>query len=343
MRGDLLVPTEHGLHCAPGGFHVDPWRPVERAIVTHAHSDHARVGCGAYLCSREGEGVLRRRLGADAVIEALDWGETREVGGVRVSLHPAGHILGSAQVRLEHGGDVWVAAGDYKTTPDPTCSPFEPVRCRVFITESTFGLPVYRWEPAETVFDAIHRWWRANREEGRTSILMAYSLGKAQRLLAGIDAGEGPILLHGAAVALSEEYARAGRTLAPWAHADAEASAAGKGRALVIAPPAVAGSPWLRRFGDAALAFASGWMALRGTRRRRAVERGFAISDHADWPGLLAAIDATGAERVGVTHGYTAPLVRYLRERGRDAWEVPTRFVGEAPEEAAPGDGTAED
>ena len=209
----LLETTGQGLYCAAGGFFVDPWRPVDRAVVTHAHADHACAGCGCYLTTRSGEGVLRARIGIDAAIDALAYGETIDQNGVTISLHPAGHILGSAQVRVEHRGEVWVVSGDYKVEPDPTCTAFEPVRCHVFVSESTFGLPVYRWPSQDAVFAAINAWWRANQDEGKASVLFGYALGKAQRLLAGIDSSIGPIACHGAVEKLNQAYRAEGIAL----------------------------------------------------------------------------------------------------------------------------------
>ena len=330
----LLRRTERGLYCEAGDFHVDPWAAVDRAVVTHAHGDHLAWGCRAYLTSEDGAGVARLRVGADAAIRGLAYGETLDIGGVRVSLHPAGHILGSAQVRLEHRGEVWVVSGDYKTDPDPTCQPYEPVRCHTFVTESTFGLPVYRWPPQADVLHEVNRWWRANQQAGRTSLLYGYALGKAQRLLAGLDPSIGPILTHGAVERMTAAYRAAGVALPPTTHA-AAMRPEDRGRAIVLAPPSTDGSTWVRRFGEHATAFASGWMLIRGTRRRRSVDRGFPLSDHVDWPSLMAAIDATGAARVLVTHGYTGVVVRWLRERGCDAEAVETRYEGEQDDAAA--------
>jgi putative mRNA 3-end processing factor len=257
---------------------------------------------------------------------------------VRVSLHPAGHILGSAQVRLEHHGEVAVVAGDYKTGPDATCAPFEPLRCNLFVTESTFGLPIYRWPAQTTVFADLNTWWRTAAAEGQACLLFAYALGKAQRLLAGLDASIGPIWTHGAVERLVRDYRDAGVSLPPTTAVNTAPRGHNWAGALILAPPSAAGSPWARKFGPTTTAFASGWMRLRGTRRRRAVDRGFVLSDHADWPGLLEAIAATQAERVWVTHGYVAVLVRYLREHGIDALGLQTQFEGErddAPEDAA--------
>src|SRR5437870_5038110 len=207
----LIESTAAGLYCAAGGFYLDPWEPVDRAVITHAHGDHLRSGSSAYLCARPGHGLVAYRVGSSAVVESLEYGQSRDFGGVRVTFHPAGHILGSAQVRIEHRGEVWVVSGDYKTEPDSTCAPFEPLRCDTFITESTFGLPIYRWTPEPTVLEEIRRWWSANSEAGRTSVLFAYSLGKAQRVLAGLrDTAIRPIYTHGAIERLNRDYRDSG-------------------------------------------------------------------------------------------------------------------------------------
>ena len=336
---DLLTLTNRGLYCPSGDFYVDPWQPVERAVVTHAHSDHARWGMGQYLCSQQSELVLRRRVGEDAAITALPYGEKLQMGSVNVSLHPAGHILGSAQVRMELNGTVAVVSGDYKTDPDPTCAAFDPVKCDLFVTESTFGLPIYRWPNEQEVFADINRWWKGNQATGKTSLLMGYALGKAQRALAGVDPSIGPIFLHGAVEAMTGDYRRTGVALPQTQLVLDQGKGYDWSQALVIGPPSAAGTPWLRRFGDVSTAFLSGWMAVRGARRRRAVDRGFVLSDHADWAGLLAAITATRASEVWVTHGYTAQMSRYLTEQGIDAKPLKTQFEGEqdepAPEESA--------
>ena len=325
----LIEQTDRGLYCAAGGFHIDPWEPVERAVITHAHSDHARPGHAHYLAAARGEGLLRARVGSESRIETLDFGEMKPIGDARVSFHPAGHLLGSAQVRVEHRGEVWVVSGDYKLARDSTCTPFDPVPCDVFISECTFGLPIYHWPPEEEVFDDLHAWWRENQEENRTSVIFAYALGKAQRVLAGLDDAQGPVLLHGAVSRLVDLYRDAGIAFPEAHYADEERSKDARGRGLIIAPPSAARSPWLRRFGDISTAFVSGWMQIRGARRRRSVDRGFILSDHADWDDLLHAIDATGAKRIGLTHGYVDPMARYLRERGLDTLIYRTRFEGE--------------
>jgi putative mRNA 3-end processing factor len=244
-------------------------------------------------------------------------------------------VLGSAQVRLEYGGEVWVASGDYKTEADGTCAPFEPVRCHTFITESTFGLPIYRWQPQAQVFAEINQWWQANAAADMASVLFCYSFGKAQRILHGIDASLGPILVHGAVEPLNQVYRQSGVHLPPTIYAgDVQKNDPMMREALVIAPPSAGGSTWMRRFGEYSDGFASGWMRLRGTRRRRGVDRGFVLSDHADWPGLLWAIEQTGAERVMVTHGSVAVLVRHLCEQGLDAQSFTTEYGDDEEENA---------
>lgn len=331
---DLLRITERGLYCEAGGFYIDPWLPVDYAVITHAHGDHARWGSKSYACSAESERVLRTRVGG--TISARPWGERFLVNGVTLSFHPAGHILGSAQIRVEYQGETWVASGDYKTEPDPTCTPFEPVRCDVFITESTFGLPIYRWPLQSETFAEMAKWWKGNREAGKASVVFAYSLGKAQRVLAGLaEHAEGAFYTHGAVERLNRDYRDEGIALPPTTYASSVEKGHDWSGALIVAPPSAAGSTWLRRFGTPSTAFASGWMRVRGARRRRAVDRGFVLSDHVDWPSLMSAIDATGAQRVVVTHGYREPVVRFLRERGLEAESIASRWEGEGETEDA--------
>lgn len=332
----MLTVTQAGLHCAAGRFHLDPVRAVDRALITHAHSDHARPGCRAYLCARESVPLLRRRLGRKASITGLAYGAPLTLDGVRVSFHPAGHILGSAQIRVEHRGEVWVLSGDYKPEPDPTCTPFEPVRCHTFITECTFGLPIYRWPATAEVFADIDRWWQANQREGTTSVLLGYSLGKAQRLLAGLNPDTGPIFVHDSVREFLPAYEEARIRLPEALPAQPEAIRAERGLGLVVAPPAVQSTPWFAQLGDTATGFASGWMLVRSGQPRNSRDRGFVLSDHADWPGLIASIRATGATRVLATHGATAPLVRWLRENGWDA--APLGEPGGAPANPRPAD-----
>ncbi|MEX5746874.1 ligase-associated DNA damage response exonuclease [Massilia sp. X63] len=337
--GDMVVVRKEGLYCVPGGFYIDPWRPVDRAVITHAHGDHARYGHGHYLAAAPGVGVLQSRLG-DITVQGLEYGERITHNGVTISLHPAGHVLGSAQVRMECGGEVWVASGDYKVEPDKTCAPFEPVRCDTFITESTFGLPIYRWDPEQQVIDEMNAWWRRNAEEGRCSVVFAYAFGKAQRILSRLDPSIGPIVCHGAVEPLNRVY-RAGGVELPETLMVSEIDKALLRRAIVIAPPSASGSPWMKRFGDYSDSFASGWMLLRGARRRRGVDRGFVLSDHADWPGLMSAIKATEAQQVIVTHGSIPTMVRWLCQNGLDAKGFDTEYGDEEEDEALPPAGAA--
>jgi putative mRNA 3-end processing factor len=331
---DLIISRPEGLYCPAGDFYIDPWRPVARAIITHGHADHARWGSASYLCHEDSVPILRRRLG-DVNVQGARYGEGIDRNGVKLSLHPAGHILGSAQIRLEFRGEVWVASGDYKLEADGTCAPFEAVACDAFITESTFGLPIYDWRPQADILGEIDRWWRDNAAEGRASVLQAYALGKAQRILRHLDPDIGPIVCHGAVEPLNEIYRRSGVAL-PRTFAAGDGLARKElSHALVLAPPSAAHSPWIRRFGAHSDAFASGWMQVRGNRRRRGVDQGFALSDHADWRGLLEAIEATGAKRVFVTHGGVAPLVRYLAEKGLDAQPIAAEYGDEALDDEA--------
>ena len=341
---DLVVARPEGLYCTAGDFYIDPWKPVARAVITHAHSDHARTGHAHYLAHTHSEGTLRTRLG-EITLQTLPYGETIEHNGVKISLHPAGHVLGSSQVRLEHGGRVWVASGDYKLDADGTCTPFEPVACDTFITESTFGLPIYRWPTQAELSLEINDWWRSNADVGCASVLFCYAFGKAQRILHGVDASIGPIVVHGAVEPLNAVYRAAGVNLPPTLRvSDEGVNPQMLKRALVLAPPSAQGAPWIKRFGNYSDAFASGWMQLRGARRRRGVDRGFVMSDHADWPGLQKAIKGTGAERVFVTHGSVAIMVRWLTENGLEAQGFKTEYGDEDVAdkvESSPQDGQA--
>jgi putative mRNA 3-end processing factor len=325
----LLHIDDCGLFCEAGGFHIDPWKPVARAVISHAHGDHARWGSAAYLAAAPSVPILQRRL-PGARIEGAPFGERVRLGDVAVSFHPAGHVLGSAQVRVERKGEVWVFSGDYKRRADPSCEAFETVACQTFITEATFALPIYRWDDTAVVAREVFAWWEANREAGRASVLFCYALGKAQRILAELARlTDRPVFVHGSIEPLNECYRRAGiamLTTRPVAETARGQSFAGE---LILAPPSAGGSTWMRRFGTASTGFASGWMRVRGTRRRRGFDRGFAISDHADWPDLLRTIEETGAERVLTTHGYADSLARYLRERGKLAGTLATPFQGE--------------
>jgi putative mRNA 3-end processing factor len=325
----LIEVTANGLYCAAGDFYIDPWRPVRRAVLTHAHGDHARWGSEQYHAIRSSSGILRRRLGEDIDLVPHEYGETFELGSARVSLHSAGHVLGSAQVRIAVDDEVWVVTGDYKRAPDPTCVPFEVVECDTLISEATFALPCYAWPTTRDVVAEIHRWWQGNRDAGRASVLFCYALGKAQRVLAELRAfTDEAVYAHGAVRPLIDEYRREGVQMLPTRAVERERRADYSG-ALVIAPPSASGSPWMRRFGDVATGFCSGWMRIRGARRRRGYDRGFVLSDHADWPALLATIADSKAKRVLLTHGYSDALVRYLCERGYNAAALRTSFGDE--------------
>ncbi|MFP4328054.1 MAG: ligase-associated DNA damage response exonuclease [Paracoccaceae bacterium] len=333
-RDPVLTFTEHGIYCPAGDFHIDPWRPVARALITHGHADHARPGHGAYLCTAQAAPVLRHRLG-EIVLETVKFGETRRIGAACVSFHPAGHVPGSAQIRVEVDGETWVVSGDYKVEQDGLSEPFEPLRCHSFITECTFGLPVFDWAPQAQVAAEINRWWADCAAAGRTAMLGAYALGKAQRLLTLLDPEIGPILTHGAVEATNAVLRAQGYRLPDTLPVTPELDTKAHPGALVLAPPSALGSTWARRFGPVSTGLASGWMRLRGVRRRRAADRGFVISDHADWDGLLWAIRGTGAENIYVTHGYTDIFARWLNENGWRARVVPTEFGGETEDEGA--------
>jgi putative mRNA 3-end processing factor len=338
---DLLQLTERGFYCEAGNFYVDPWQPVERAVVTHAHADHYAWGCRSYLVSDEGKHVFRTRLGHKATIQTAAYGDSVDINGVKVRFHPAGHILGSSQVRVEHAGEVWVVSGDYKLEADPTCTAYEPVRGHTFITEATFGLPIYRWQPQADSFAEINAWWRENAAAGRASVLFGYALGKAQRLLAGVDPTIGPIYTHGAVEKINKAYRDSNISLPHTKYAN-DAEKPNFRQALIVAPPSARGTTWLRRFGDLSTGFASGWMRIRGTRRRRAVDRGFVLSDHIDWAGLMEAIDLSEAETVWITHGYVDVVARWLNEHGKQAVPIRTRYRGEADDADQTPDETTE-
>jgi len=331
----VISSSPSGLYCESGNFHIDPWQPVERAVITHAHGDHASPGSHAYLCAPECAPLLRHRL-PDSIVETQPWGEPIAIGDVRVSFHPAGHILGSAQIRIERNGEVWVVSGDYKRAPDPTCLPFEPVACHTFITEATFGLPIYTWDDPAVVVAEILEWWQANRSEERASVLFCYALGKAQRLLALLrNVGPGHIRLHGAMTGLTAVYRSLGVHLADAGRIGEDTRGLALAGTLVLAPLSARGTRWMRRLPHPSLAFASGLMRVRGVRRQRGFDRGFVLSDHADWHGLLDTIVHTGATQVLVTHGWSEALARHLAERGLETGTIATRFEGETGELAS--------
>ena len=325
---DLLQFTNRGIHCPPADIYIDPWQPVDRAMITHGHADHSRWGHKHYLATETAAPAIRYRLG-DIKLETTPFGKVTTINGVKFSFHPAGHILGSAQIRVEYKGEVWVASGDYKLEDDGLAEPFEPVKCDTFITESTFGLPVYDWKPQEVIFDQINQWWRENAAQGKVSFITGYSLGKAQRMLQGFDPSIGKIYTHAAVENLNEVIRAQGVPLPDTIRATKEIPYKDYNGNIVIAPPSVLNSNWMKKLKPVSVGICSGWMTLRGARRRKAVDRGFVLSDHVDWKDLNTAVASTEAERVIVTHGYTKVYTRYLRDQGLRADEAETEYTGE--------------
>ena len=328
----LIDFTNKGLYCGAGDFYIDPWKPVDKAIITHVHSDHARWGSKRYLCHTASLPLLKLRLG-DVAIDAVGWSEPVYINGVKISLHPAGHIIGSSQVRIEYNKEVWVISGDYKTEDDGISGLFEPVKCNVFISESTFGLPIYKWKPQQEIFQHIREWIVTNKEAGKTSVLIAYSLGKAQRVMQCIKDMDAKIFLHGAVWNVHQTLLQAGYDLPNAERVTPETSKENFKGQIVIAPPSADGTPWMKRFSPYSVGVCSGWMQVRGNIRRRNADAGFALSDHADWKGLLDAVKATGAEKVFVTHGFQAAFSRYLNDNGISAAEVKTEYGSEEEEQ----------
>ncbi len=333
---NLVTFTDKGLYCEAGNFYIDPWKPVDRAIITHGHSDHARFGNHFYLCHEYTKPILKLRLGNNNY-QTTKWNETININSVKVSLHPAGHIIGSSQIRLEYNNEVWVISGDYKTEDDGISGKFEPIKCNVFITESTFGLPIYKWKPQQEIYTDIINWISKNKENGKSSILTAYSLGKAQRVLQAIKETTQTIFAHGAIFNMQQTLIDAGFDLKPVVRITPETPKELLKETVIIAPPGAEGTSWMKRFYPYALGVCSGWMQVRGNVRRRNVDAGFALSDHADWPGLLKSVKATGAEKVFVTHGFQSAFSRYLNEENiAIADEVKTQFGDEDEETLSP-------
>lgn len=332
----LIEFTDKGLYCRQGNFYIDPWRPVEKAVITHAHSDHARWGSQSYLCHHLTKPILQLRLG-DNNYQSVEWEEKIFMNGVQVSLHPAGHIIGSSQIRVEYNGEVWVVSGDYKTENDGISGAFEPIRCHTFITESTFGLPIYNWKSQAALFTDIQNWIRNNQAAGKSSVLIAYSLGKAQRVLQAVKEVTNNIFVHGAIWNTQEALLQTGvlpaGLLPEVKRVTADIPKEAYKESVVIAPPSADGTPWMRRFAPYSVGICSGWMQVRGNQRRRNADAGFALSDHADWKGLLHAVEATGAQKVLVTHGFQSSFSRYLNEAGIEAGEVKTEYGNDEDEE----------
>ena len=326
----MLIESPAGLFCPGGGFYIDPWGAVERAVITHAHGDHARFGSQAYLCADRSRTLLQRRFGPDVIVQSRPYGDPITIGDVQVSFHSAGHILGSAQIRIEGSDGVWVVAGDFKRAADPTCTPFEPLACDTFVTESTFGLPIYRWDPTNVVIGEILEWWDENRRNNRTSVLFCYTIGKVQRILAELAAiTDRRAFVHGMMLPMIDAYRDAGIRMLEVSSATEQPRGTKFAGELVLAPLSARGTPWMRRLGDHSDAFASGLMRVRGVRRQRAFDRGFVLSDHADWPALLQTITDTGASRILATHGYAEPLAHHLRDHGYEAATLRTAWEGE--------------
>jgi putative mRNA 3-end processing factor len=333
MAKPLLEFTDKGIYCDAGKFYIDPWKPVDDAVITHAHSDHAYWGHKNYLAHDLSREALLYRLG-EINLRTVGYGETVFKNGVKVSLHPAGHVIGSAQIRIEWQGQVWVVSGDYKVEDDGISTPFEPVACHHFISECTFGMPVYKWKPQVQIFDGINKWWRNNLDNGIATVLVGYSLGKAQRILQNLDLFNGRVYTHGVIENMNQALRTNGVQLNPTERITYETSRDDIRKGIVLAPPSSVGTPWMRKFGPYSFGYCSGWMAIRGAKRRRAADRGFVLSDHADWDGLISAIDATGCEKVYLTHGYTASFTKYLCEIGFDAKEVHTLYGDDEGEDA---------
>jgi putative mRNA 3-end processing factor len=327
----LIEFTDKGLYCPQGQFYIDPWKPVDRAVITHAHSDHARWGSKYYLCHHLTKPILQLRLG-DNPYQTVEWNEPVLMNGVKISLHPAGHIIGSSQIRVEYAGEVWVVSGDYKTENDGISGAFEAVRCNTFITESTFGLPIYKWKQQAEIFSDIKNWVVENNAAGKTSVLIAYSLGKAQRILKPLAETGLPIFLHGAVFNVHEALTNAGIDLPAVQRVQPTTLKTETQGNIVIAPSGADGSSWIKKFSPYSVGVCSGWMQVRGNTRRRNADAGFALSDHADWDGLLQAVKATGAEKVFATHGFQASFSRYLNEQGIEAAEVKTEYGNDEEE-----------
>lgn len=327
----LLKFDRYGIYCPQADVYIDPWRPVKNAIITHAHSDHAKWGNENYLSHHLSVPVLKFRLGETIKVRGVEYGEEIFMNGVKISLHPAGHIPGSAQIRLEYKGEIWVASGDYKLEIDHVSTPFEPIRCQHFVTESTFGLPVYRFPESEQTHADINNWWQKNKEEGKASVIIGYALGKAQRIIKHLDPAIGTIYTHGAVDNLNRILSKDGLELPPTIRIAGETNKAIFKGNIIVAPPSAIGTPWVKRFDPFSVAICSGWMQLRGARRRKSADRGFVLSDHADWEGLNTAVKETGAENVYVTHGYKSVFAKWLREELHlNAVEVDTLYEGES-------------
>ncbi len=325
----LLEFTDKGIYCPKADVYIDPWKSVEKALITHAHSDHARWGMKHYLCHEKSKAIIQHRLGKDISIETKKYNEPFCINGVNFSLHPAGHVIGSSQIRVEYKGDIWVVSGDYKTEFDGISDSFEPVKCNTFITECTFGLPIFNWQKQDDIFLEIKSWIKQNEAEGYNSVIFAYALGKAQRIIQNIYPEISEIYTHGAIENTNQVIRDSGTEIAPTILINKETDYKTIKGKVIIAPPSALDSPWIKKLEPYRTAVASGWMALRGARRRKNIDKGFVLSDHADWKGLNSAIENCGCETVIATHGYTEIFSRWLNKKGYKALTEKTQFEGE--------------
>ena len=329
----LIDFTSSGLYCPVADVYIDPWKPVDRAIITHSHADHARIGNRSYLTHRDTVPMLKHTLGEYISVQAVEYGEVISINGVNISLHPAGHIIGSAQVRLEYKGEVWVVTGDFKMENDGMSQPFEPVKCDVLVMESTFGLPLFQWKQQQDVFDEINQWWLGNIAAGKTSILIGYSLGKAQRLIYHLNKEQGPIFVHSSIEVVNQVLRRNGFDIPIVQKLDVASPGTDYSHSLILAPPTLLSTPFVNHLEPFSAAMVSGWMSLRESRRNNLIDRGFVLSDHADWNQLKTAVTESGAQRIFITNaGYSSSFYRWLRDSGYDITEVPTKYVGEMNE-----------
>jgi len=321
--GPLVEWTPQGLYCRRGDFYIDPQRGVNTAIITHAHSDHARRGSQHYFCTQSGLHLLKSRLGPKIKATGIPYQQSFQLGEVQVSFHPAGHILGSAQIRIEWDSQVWVVSGDYKREADPSCEPFESVQCNTFITEATFGTPRYIWDKTRQHGKEIYSWWAENAKSGVNSLLFGYSLGKTQRILAELAPYfTRPVVIHPSMQEITECYRAEGRKLAPTLGLDSPQLQKPLRGELILAPPSILKGEFLEQLGEYETAFASGWMQGSSPFHQSGYDKGFVISDHADWNDLNQSIKETGAKRVFVLHRSHGALVRHLRKQGLEAYPI---------------------
>lgn len=331
----LLEFNERGIYCALADVYVDPWKPVRHALITHGHADHARPGHKQYLCTHLSKPILRHRLGHHIPVQSVEYGEKVGIHGVNFSFHPAGHIIGSAQIRVEYKGEVWVVSGDYKTENDGLSTPLEIVPCHTFITESTFGLPIYHWQPQSVIFEEIHQWWNQCAKEGKVAVISGYSLGKAQRILNALENTGRPIFVHPAIENMHEILRMQGIPLQKGIAVEQYKPDLHQG-ALLLTTPGVQNTAWMQRFKDTSWATCSGWAAHQHGRKWSGPGKGFVLSDHADWHGLNSTIKATGCTNVLVTHGFAEPFARWLKDQGLNASPAKAGFIGELePDDAS--------